>query len=510
MQYLLITKLIKRWGNICVVGDDDQSIYKFRGATIENILSFEDEYPGCRVIRLEQNYRSTSHILDAANAVIRNNQGRKGKELWTNGDTGEKLELYAADNENDEAYHVASQLMSSFGRGGSWSDNVVLYRMNVLSRQLEQAFKKNGIPYKIYGGTGYFDRAEIKDMLAYLCVVASPNDDLRLMRIINNPPRGIGAKSIETAQALAAENKVSLYEIIRRADEYPELSRASVKLRLFANMIGELNELSGELAPDLLYDVLLDKTGYLRMLEEKNTVEDSTRAENVRELKTSILNYKTDEAEPTLEGYLASVALYTDLDNYDAEQDYVSMMTMHSAKGLEFDNVFIVGAEEGIFPGLKTIGNDEEMEEERRLCYVALTRAKRRLFLSCAKQRMIFGRTEAHRVSPFVNEIPEEHIVKYGVQRERPAAQRSGLQREFARPAEHKSPWSVAPPPPKPASKSTPDYKPGNRIRHTAFGEGELIKMTPMGNDYLIEIAFDSGVTKKLMLRAAVLHMEKL
>ena len=512
LQYLLASKLAGGWGNICVVGDDDQSIYKFRGATIENILSFEDEFKGCRVIRLEQNYRSTSHILDAANAVIRNNVGRKGKELWTNGDTGETIELYVADNEHDEARYVAQKIMGSYGRGGSWGDNAVLYRMNAQSHQLEQAFKRNGIPYRIFGGTGFFDRAEVKDMLAYLCVIASPNDDLRLSRIINNPPRGIGDKSVETAMNIAAQNEISLFSVISNADAYPELSRASMRMRIFANMINELIAGSKELAPDLLYDLLLEKTGYLRMLEEKNTVEDSARAENVKELKTSILNYKNETFDATLEGYLADVALYTDMDNYDKDQDCVVMMTMHSAKGLEFTNVFLVGAEEGIFPGIKAIGEPDEMEEERRLCYVAITRAKKKLCISCARQRMLFGKTTANRVSRFVDEIPSEDIEKRNIPQGYAFSDKSPFQSEFATRSgiRAKSKPVSAPVQSAPKSAPSPSFSMGDRVRHRAFGDGQIIKMTPMGNDQLIEISFDSGITKKLMLRAAALHMVKI
>ena len=512
LQYLLASKLAGGWGNICVVGDDDQSIYKFRGATIENILSFEDEFKGCRVIRLEQNYRSTSHILDAANAVIRNNVGRKGKELWTNGDTGETIELYVADNEHDEARYVAQKIMSSYGRGGSWGDNAVLYRMNAQSHQLEQAFKRNGIPYRIFGGTGFFDRAEVKDMLAYLCVIASPNDDLRLSRIINNPPRGIGDKSVETAMNIAAQNEISLFSVISNADAYPELSRASMRMRIFANMINELIAGSKELAPDLLYDLLLEKTGYLRMLEEKNTVEDSARAENVKELKTSILNYKNETFDATLEGYLADVALYTDMDNYDKDQDCVVMMTMHSAKGLEFTNVFLVGAEEGIFPGIKAIGEPDEMEEERRLCYVAITRAKKKLCISCARQRMLFGKTTANRVSRFVDEIPSEDIEKRNIPQGYAFSDKSPFQSEFATRSgiRAKSKPVSASVQSAPKSAPSPSFSMGDRVRHRAFGDGQIIKMTPMGNDQLIEISFDSGITKKLMLRAAALHMVKI
>ena len=510
LQYRFAALVSGGWGNICVVGDDDQSIYKFRGATIENILSFEDQFRNCRVIRLEQNYRSTGHILDAANAVIRNNMGRKGKELWTKSDRGELIELYVADNENDEAQYVASKIMGEYGRGANWRDHAVLYRMNAQSNQLEYAFKRNGIPYRIIGGTRFFDRAEIKDMLAYLCVIAVPEDDLRLVRIVNNPPRGIGAKSVETAAELAREHNTSLFDILERADSFPELSRSALKMREFTAMIKSLRAFSENNTPDLLLDELQEKTGYLRMLEEKNTVEDTTRAENVRELKTSVIGYMRESGDRTLAGFLADVALYTDLDNYDKDADSVVMMTIHSAKGLEFGTVFLVGMEETIFPGLHAIGDQDEMEEERRLCYVAITRAKKKLYLVSARQRMLFGRTNVNKVSRFVDEIPPELIdhknvpkgygyherrQTIGFEAPRPAA--GGLYP--LRPAAPKSTGQKAP----------PVFRTGERVRHKAFGTGTITKMTPMGGDHLIEVAFDKVGTKKLMLRAAALMMTK-
>ena len=512
MQYLFASLMSGGSGNICVVGDDDQSIYKFRGATIENILSFENEFANCRTVRLEQNYRSTGQILDAANAVIRNNLGRKGKELWTDSSRGEQLRLYVADNEHDEAQYVASCVMADFGRGGNWRDHAILYRMNAQSNQLEYAFKRNGIPYRIVGGTRFFDRAEIKDVLAYLCVIAVPGDDLRLSRILNNPPRGIGARSEELALEIAHRQNVSLYEVLRDADRYPELSRASLRMREFARMIGELREFARHNPPDVLLDEVLEKTGYLRMLQEKNTVEDDTRAENVRELKTSILNYREESGDPTLEGFLADVALYTDLDNYDKDSDSVVMMTMHSAKGLEFPTVYLVGMEESIFPGMRAIGEPEEMEEERRLCYVAITRAKERLHLVCARQRMIFGRTVSNRVSRFVDEIPEELIEKKNVPKGygyRDRQEEPG----YARPRQESIAYPLRPraaiaPATRPAAPAAA-FAVGDRVRHTAFGSGTLTRMTPMGGDFLIEVSFDAVGVKKLMLRAAAAHMEK-
>ncbi len=507
LQYLFSSYMAGGRGNICVVGDDDQSIYKFRGATIENILSFESQYKHCRAIRLEQNYRSTAHILDAANAVIRNNVGRKGKELWTDQGEGEKIELYVADNENDEAQFVASKVMAAYGQGGSWRDNAVLYRMNAQSNQLEYAFKRNGVPYRIIGGTRFFDRAEVKDVLAYLSLIASPSDDLRLSRIINVPARGIGERSVELVRQIALDQGRPMFDILCDADSHGELQRSAIKLRQFAAMINELRDFAAENGSDAVFDMLMEKSGYLRALDEKNTLEDSTRAENVRELKTSILGYIKEFGDTSLEGYLANVALYTDMDNYDKDADCVVMMTMHSAKGLEFPTVFIVGMEECIFPGMRAIGEAEEMEEERRLCYVAITRAKRRLYMICARQRMLFGRTTTNRVSRFVDEIPEEHIKKqvpkgYGYT---DRSRETGHAPKAPTPTSH---GVSAPAAPKPAA-TAPDFALGDSVRHTAFGSGVITKLSPMGGDYLVEINFASVGTKKLMLRAAARYMTK-
>ena len=495
LQYMLASMLADGWGNICVVGDDDQSIYKFRGATIENILNFEKQYRGCRTIRLEQNYRSTGHILSAANAVISHNTERKGKTLWTNAGDGDKLLLYTARNEDDEAQFVASKILAHRGAGGNFRDCAVLYRMNAQSNRLEFAMKRNGIPYRIVGGMRFFDRAEIKDMLAYLCVLLSPSDDLRLSRIINTPARGIGARTIEQAQELAAREGRSLYEVIKHANEYEELKRAAAKLIQFTDMLSYLRELSETRPVDELYDAVLEQTGYIRALQEKGGDESLARIENVNELKTNILGYIKETGDASLAGFLDEVALYTDLDSYDAETDCATMMTMHSAKGLEFPEVFIVGMEEGLFPGARCIGEPEEMEEERRLCYVALTRAKERLCLTCARQRMIFGHTSMNLPSRFTEEIPEEDIEKKGgfEERQERAARRPGQRGHI----------------PAPRSRFAPAFGLGDRIVHTAFGAGEITKVTPMGGDALIEITFDTAGVKKLMLRAASQHMKK-
>ncbi|MBM6897353.1 UvrD-helicase domain-containing protein, partial [Pseudoflavonifractor capillosus] len=405
MQYLLASLLAGGHKNICVVGDDDQSIYRFRGATIENILSFESQYKNAQCIRLEQNYRSTKTILSAANNVIRRNQGRKGKELWTAGAEGDKVHLYTAMNESDEAQYVANTILEHYRQGMKWRDHAVLYRMNAQSYQLELAFKRTGIPYRVIGGTRFFDRAEVKDMLAYLCVVSNPQDDLRLSRIINVPARGIGATTVERAKAIAAQQGLSLWQVINQPEQYPELQKAAAKLGAFTSLIRDLRAMSGmDLAA--FYEIVMERTGYTAMLSVKPDVENRTRLENIRELLTSIKGYMENSESPTLAGFLDEIALYTDLDNHDPNEDAVVMMTMHSAKGLEFPVVFVVGMEEGIFPGMRCIGDEEEMEEERRLCYVALTRAKEQLHLTCASMRMLYGRTSANRPSRFAGEIP--------------------------------------------------------------------------------------------------------
>ena len=420
LQYLLTGLLAGGRRNLCVVGDDDQSIYRFRGANIENILSFEKQYKNARVIRLEQNYRSTQNILDGANAVIRNNQGRKGKTLWTENGAGEKIRVRTVFNESDEANFVAGDVMMGKNRGRDFRDNAVLYRTNAQSNALEYAMKRNGIPYKIVGGTKFFDRAEIKDMLAYLCVLNNPMDDLRLRRIINVPTRSIGNTTVEKVQAVAAEQGLSLYETCRNADVFPELKTASAKLLKFADLIDSLRRLGGRLSLPEFYDAVCDRTGYVRALEEKNDMESRGRIENVQELKSNIMGFlDQDPEDPTLSGFLNEIALYTDLDSMEAGDDCVTMMTMHSAKGLEFPAVYVVGMEDGLFPNSTAIYDQEELEEERRLCYVAMTRAKEQLTMTNARQRMLYGRTTSSLPSRFLEEIPEENMEWTGRQEQR-------------------------------------------------------------------------------------------
>ena len=375
-QYELVRLLSSGENNICVVGDDDQSIYRFRGATIENILNFEDEYGNARVIRLEQNYRSTSNILDAANAVIKNNRGRKGKTLWTDNGTGEKISVFTADDERGEARYIADRILENVKNGAKFSDHAVLYRMNAQSGSIESVFARSGIAYRVIGGLRFFDRKEIKDVIAYLQLINNNNDDLRLRRIINEPKRGIGETTMANAAQIAAELGISLFEVIKRADEFAALSRAAVRLRGFCDIIEELTEMSADISISDLLAEILEKTGYRLSLTESDEEPEKQeeRLQNVAEFASTIAQYEQDTEEPSLSDFLEQTALVSDIDSLDTTEDRVVLMTIHSAKGLEFNNVFLIGMEEGIFPGNQSIyAGPEEMEEERRLAYVAIT-----------------------------------------------------------------------------------------------------------------------------------------
>lgn len=515
LQYLLTSLLAKGHNNICVVGDDDQSIYKFRGATIRNILDFERQYTGAKLIRLEQNYRSTQYILNAANGVIAHNSGRKGKKLWTENGTGEKIRIYEAANEADEAQYVANTIFEMV-KEQQYKDFAILYRTNAQSNALENAFKRNGIPYRIIGGTRFFDRAEVKDMLAYLSVINNRGDDLRLRRIINNPPRGIGSKTIEVAERQAAAENICLYSLIADAASYGPLEKAEKKLSSFVAMIEDLAALLDTEDLGSFYDQVLIRTGYLAMLQEKDDTENRVRAENILELKSSIVAYMESHDNPSLSGFLEEIALYTDIEQYDAEADAVVMMTMHSAKGLEFPNVFLVGFEAGLFPNMKSEGSHEDMEEERRLCYVAITRAKERLMITYARQRMLYGQTTYGRPSRFINELPENCVIGRKPVQPRPESTyipaRSNMYGDFdsfsSRPAApRKQNYSAFS---KSKQTSSLDLKKGDMVLHKAFGKGMVLSVLPMGNDALLEIAFDQIGTKRLMERAASVHLTKL
>lgn len=527
LQYLLARLLAGGYENICVVGDDDQSIYRFRGANIENILNFEGQYQNCRTIRLEQNYRSTQNILDAANAVIRNNAGRKGKTLWTESGLGDKVQIKTVYNESDEANFVAGKIMESYGRGGNWRDSAVLYRMNAQSNALEMAFKRNGIPYKVYGGLKFFDRAEVKDMISYLCVINNPSDDLRLRRIVNTPIRGIGNTTMEKVQFTAAVEGKSLYQIMKEAGRFPALKSAAGKLSGFVAMIDELREKEGSMDLPEFYDLVCEKSNYIKALQEKNDLESRGRIENVQELRSSIIGFlESDPDDRSLAGFLDTVALFTDMDNADSSDNTVSLMTMHSAKGLEFPYVYVVGMEEGMFPSGRAAGESEEMEEERRLCYVAMTRAREQLTMTTARQRMLYGRTTNNTPSRFLKEIPEgnsEWVGRTDNQFRRSEWEDAG---SFGGNTFRASFDPYAAPKPQTervsrlketgftAEKKTEnaglELNKGDMVRHRTFGEGMVLSVRPMGGDALLEISFNDVGTKKLMLKAAQIHLTKI
>ena len=528
LQYLLTGLLAGGYRNLCVVGDDDQSIYRFRGANIENILNFEKQYEEARVIRLEQNYRSTQNILDAANAVIEHNTGRKGKTLWTENGGGEKVRVRTTLSESDEAAFVVGDILTEVGRGARFRDAAVLYRMNAQSNALEYAMKRSGVPYKVVGGMKFFDRAEVKDMLAYLCVLNNPLDDLRLRRIVNNPARGIGGTTMDRVAALAESQGASLYEIIRNADLFPELKSAAAKLLKFADLIDGLRKDGGSLALPEFYDAVCERTGYTQALKDKNDMESRGRLENVQELKSNILGFLDRQPEDaTLSGFLNEIALYTDLDSLEQSDDCVTMMTIHAAKGLEFPLVYVVGLEEGIFPGSSAQFEEEELEEERRLCYVAMTRAKERLTLTNARQRMLYGKTASNRLSRFLEEIPEgnrewegKDLQPGGTFGARGTAYGSGgfggsggsgVQRSapvYARPA--RPAYQEARRTAVQTAAPSIALEKGDRIAHGVFGEGTVLSVQPMGGDALIQVDFQGAGQKKLMLKAAAKHLKKL
>lgn len=515
-QYRLTSLLAGKYKNICVVGDDDQSIYRFRGATIENILSFEDQYTNAKVIRLEQNYRSTQNILDAANAVISNNVQRKGKNLWTSNGKGEKITVNTSYDENDEAKYIADAISSEVAKGKSWNDVAVLYRMNAQSNNIENAFIRTGVPYRIIGGLRFYERKEIKDALAYLTVVNNENDDVRLRRIINEPKRGLGETSINHAAEIAAGMGVSLFEVISHADEYPVLSRASKKFVEFTSFIKEMQEASEDLKLDQLLELILKNSGYYTALAlDKETFED--RMSNIVELKNNLLRYQQENEEADLNGFLEEIALMTDIDNYNSSNETVTMMTLHSAKGLEFPIVFIPGLEEGIFPGLQSIYNPADIEEERRLAYVGITRAKKQLYLCNARTRLLYGSTSHNAPSRFLKEIPEDLTEQTGVtslasgrversdnsfsdfSTESPMDSyysRNSINRGFSKASSFSS---------KPKTEAKTQYSVGDTVKHKIFGTGVVLGVQPVANDTLLEIAFDKAGTKKLMANFAKL-----
>ena len=507
VQYEFIKLICQKRKNLCVVGDDDQSIYKFRGATIENILNFEKTYKDAKIIKLEQNYRSTQNILDAANAVIENNSERKGKKLWTQNNAGEKIHLHTAFNENDEANYIAETILNKVATGANYSDFAILYRMNAQSSNIERTFIKSGISYRIIGGHRFYERKEIRDVIAYLSVINNPNDEVRLRRIINRPKRSIGDKTISKITEIAAQTGQSLLEIIRHADEYSDLLRAALKLKKFANLIDGLIEASDN--PDFslhnLYQKVLEDTDYVENINlEKDDVD--ARIENINELLSNIIKYEQENGDSaSLEGFLEEVSLMTDIDNYDNNANAVTLMTMHSAKGLEFPVIFLPGFEEGIFPGTQSIYNPEELEEERRLAYVGITRAKKELYIINAETRMLFGSTSRNKPSRFSLEIPESLIEKTENKRavqktfndiklnyKAPVKSLSASARTFNHIERHQNNASF--------------FVAGDVVVHKVFGKGNVLSARPMGNDTLLEINFDGVGNKKLMANYAKLE----
>ena len=503
VQFRLIKLLSEKYHNICVVGDDDQSIYKFRGATIENILSFEESFECNKdtdVIKLEQNYRSTQNILSAANELIKNNQGRKGKNLWTDSGDGDKITVFKASSERAEASFVADTIKKGVADGGKYNDYAVLYRTNAQSNAIEQAFIRAGISYRIFGGPKFYDRKEIRDILSYLAVINNHSDMLRLRRIINEPKRGIGDATVATLEQIASDLGDDPITVMINSSEYIPLEKRAGKLKAVADMFTELTELSDKLPLGDLLDKLLERSGYKKALEDLGD-EGLTRLENINELKSTMITYEEQNDEPSLSGFLEEIALYTDIDNLDENEDYTALMTMHSAKGLEFPTVFVVGMEENLFPSVKSIESQADLEEERRLAYVAYTRAKKKLYLTHATERMLYGKTDRNRTSRFIKEIPSDYKDKLSDSDPVCAKPSEGgssfgdvrslsLQQQLAMRKTAKS-------------SEGEEYLPGERVSHKIFGEGTVISANKIANDTLLEIAFDSKGTKKIMANFA-------
>lgn len=496
-QYRLISLLAGDNGNLCVVGDDDQSIYRFRGATIENILNFEKQYPGSVVIRLEQNYRSTENILNAANAVIKNNTQRKEKALWSDLGAGEKIKCCNFDSEIAEARFVADTILDGVKNGKHYTDYALLYRSNSQSRSFENTLARSGVPYTIVGGLRFYDRKEIKDIMSYLAVLNNPYDTVRFRRIINEPKRGIGDATVEEIIRIADGLHMSPIEVCREASQFETLSRKSAALKAAANLFDELDELADTLRLDELIDAVAEKSGYIKAMQALGE-EGAGRIENITELKSNAMTLLEENPETTLPDFLEQVALVSDLDSYDDNLDRVSLMTMHSAKGLEFDTVFMVGAEDNIFPSYRSMNDPSEMEEERRLAYVAITRAKRMLYITHTSYRVLYGQTMRNKLSTFVREIPEDLIEKTGERVQRPAS-------EWKKPVK---PNYLAQEAAMATARPTPVvsgivFAAGDRVKHNVFGQGTVAEARRMGNDTMLTINFDNGQTKKVMANFA-------
>ena len=537
-QFTLVTLLASKNGNITVVGDNDQGIYSFRGADISNILNFERDFPGTKIIKLEQNYRCTGNILKAANSVIKNNEVKYKKQLWTENDVGNLPKVYSAKNEYDEGTYIATQIEHLRREEKyNYSDFAILYRMNTQSRAIEEILRREGIPYKIIGGLKFYERKEIKDVISYLRLIQNPSDNISLKRVINEPKRGIGKTSLDNIEKLAEDTGISMYEIIKNADQYG-LNRVFLNSREFVNVIEELRNKKDDIKISELIKETLNKSGYTKALEEENTIEAENRIENLDEFLTVAIEFEDESAENKLSDFLEGITLSSDIDNMEETDDSVTLMTLHSAKGLEFPVVFLVGMEEGIFPGYKSISEPKELEEERRLCYVGITRAKKYLFLTCSKQRTIFGSTSCNPISRFLKEIPEElldgydetfgenqennrfedskyswtygskdngNIKTYKIDKKEPVSAASNITGFAFRTAESFL-NSIG----KKTSNSNVDlsqYKAGVRIFHKKFGEGTISTVEPEGEDLKVDINFDKVGHKRLMAKYANLEV---
>ena len=506
-QFRLVQLLSQKHQNLCVVGDDDQSIYRFRGATIENILNFEKQFQNAVVIRLEQNYRSTKTILEAANDVIAHNAGRKEKTLWTDLEDGKKIIWYKAVDETDESRFVAEKIEKEVQNGASYQDFAVLYRMNAQSNNIERMFVKEKIPYHIYGGTRFYDRKEIKDVLAYMTILYNPFDMVRFKRIVNEPKRGIGDATMEMLENITRDLGISPIDVMRDSETYPVLSKKVAHLKKFALMIDELTNAVKTMQLDEFFDLLLQKTGYADYLKNMGE-EGKIRLENVQELKSNILKYMKESELPSLENFLEEVSLYADAEQTETAPDTVSMMTIHAAKGLEFKTVFLIGMEENIFPSARSINSldENDLEEERRLAYVAITRAKKQLCVSTTDRRMLFGMTTSNPRSRFLGEIQGDCMEQVQSKKNVAAGTRKvemvqsiSLQQQLASRRNHH--------PQKTAAKSV-NYSVGTRVRHKIFGEGTILSITDMANDSMLEIGFDQVGTKKVMANFASSKMQ--
>lgn len=516
VQFMLVSTLAGKYKNLCVVGDDDQSIYKFRGANIKNILNFEQVFTDAKVIKLEQNYRSTGNILNAANAVIAHNKGRKAKALWTENEQGEQVQFRQFDSAYEEAEFVVRDIRRNVNmKGEAYNDHAILYRTNAQSRMFEEKLVVSNIPYKIVGGINFYARREIKDLLAYLKTIENGKDDLAVRRIINVPKRGIGATTIGRIQDYAYEHEISFYEASKVAAGIQGVGRSAGKIERFVAVIEEMKAESDFLTISDLMDSIIETTGYVEELQAETDEEAEARLENIEELKNKMKAYEEECEEAgekaTLSGFLEQVALVADIDSLDETSDYVVLMTLHSAKGLEFPNVYLTGMEDGLFPSYMSINSEDpmEVEEERRLCYVGITRAKKRLALTCARRRMIHGTTQYNRVSRFVEEIPEDLLTEHVVfEKKKEVESVKSTAYQQAKQAFHSKPFAAAKPVQQFGKKQdgTLDYEVGDRVRHVKFGEGLVTQITSGGRDYEVTVNFDTAGVKKMFAMFARLQ----